>query len=130
MCKTPICKPMATRPSATTHTDVLYRSPAGSLSYCTACRTFGLTFGSLHLGLEAEALLALAQLLERMSAVELKDDQCHMIRLGHSSASLLLDPMEMTDLRRIVRHGQKLAIGAQTAVAATENATASEAWVN
>ena len=113
-----------------TTTEVLYRSPSGALSFCAACRTFGLTFGCVHVGLDAEALLAFAQLLDRMSSVRLKAGQCHMIRLGCSPASLLLEPTELVELRHILLQGQQLAVGARAAATAAASAPAPEAWVN
>ena len=110
--------------------EVLYKSPAGSLCFCPACRTFGVTFGTLHLSLDPKALLAFSRLLEQLSDVELEDGQCHMVRLGGSSASLILEKSDLAGFQHIVLQGCQTAIGAQAGIDAAPSASAQEAWVH
>ena len=110
--------------------EVLYRSSGGALSFCTSCQNFGITFGTLHLNLGAEAVLALGQLLERLAAVELEAGQCHAVRLGGTPATLLLSRRQLTGLRRIVRQGQRPALSACAAAEAAQRISSSEAWLH
>ena len=110
--------------------EVLYRSPSGSLCFCPVCRTFGVKFGTLHLSLDPEALLAFSELLESLSDVELEDGQCHMVRLGGSSASLMLEKSDLAGFQHIVLQGCQTAIGAQAGIDAASNASGPEAWVH
>ena len=124
MCKTISTEGLATPGPAP---EILYRSASGSLSLCPICRTFAMTFGPLHLSLDSQAVLALAQVLEKLSAVKLEDGQCHKVRLGGTPATLLLARQDLAALRRIVLEGQQAAI---TVAAEAVRRSAPEAWVH
>ncbi len=128
-----MCNSIALGESADTSArlEVLSQSESGSLVFCSACRKFGLTFGVLHLRLDADGVLNLSQALRQLSNVELEPGQRHLVRLGGTVASLLLDPEDLSRLQHIADAGCAAALkNRPVAFRETTLSPASESWIH
>lgn len=101
-------EPRASRPDREAHGEVIGRSAAGCLAFCSGCRHFTLEFGPMCLELSsgevAELQCHLAEMLhEHVPAVD--GFQRFQIRFDGSRAGLRLYSDEAFELRQLLEHG-------------------------